>query len=57
MPVTAAEIKKVVGPDTVANYETKQVAVSAAENVLKGEGRRRKSRKTRKGVRKTRRRR
>jgi hypothetical protein len=57
MPVTSEEIKKVVGPDATKNFETKQVAVSAAESVLKGEGRRRKSRKTRKSLRKTRRRR
>jgi hypothetical protein len=54
MPVTSDEIKKVVGPDATKNFETKQVAVSAAESVLAGTGRRRrKNRKTRK-ARKTR---
>ena len=49
MPVTPAEIEKTVGPDAVKNYETKQVAVSSAEKVLAGTGRRRrKNRKTRK---------
>jgi len=51
MPVTAAEIEKSVGPDAVKNFETKQVATSAAESVLAG--RRRKTRKTRKNRRKT----